>query len=229
MSVYACSDLHGSLELWNKIKVYLHPEDRLYFLGDAADRGVDGWEIIKDMLDSPRVIYIRGNHEQMLLNTMLHGHPDEMALWRHNGGLPTWLAAKDDPKVAEYLERLNETPLFTTYESEKYQYYLCHAGYTPPFYKDLLWDRGHFWDKVDDMEPDEIIVHGHTPTDILREDYFDFYQEEGRFIYIAHGDAVEYSDGHKIDIDCGTAYTHRSVLFALDTKEYIPIQEDGNE
>lgn len=232
MSVYACSDLHGSLELWNKIKNYLHPEDVLYFLGDAADRGVDGWEIIKNMLDNPRVVYIRGNHEQMLLNTMIHGLPDEMALWRQNGGLSTWMAAKDDKNIREYLDRLNETPLFSTYCSTNYQYYLCHAGYTPPFYKDLLWDRSHFWDKIDHMESDEIIVHGHTPTDILKErfEWFNYDEDEATwsYSYTMHHGAMIYANGHKIDLDCGTAYNHCTVLMDLDTFSFIPFKEDKN-
>ena len=66
--VYACSDIHGSLSIWNKIKEILKPNDALYFLGDACDRGFDGWQIIKEMLDDLRVIYIRGNHEQLPLD-----------------------------------------------------------------------------------------------------------------------------------------------------------------
>ena len=246
--VYACSDIHGSLSIWNKIKEILKPNDAMYFLGDACDRGFDGWQIIKEMLDDPRIIYIRGNHEQLLLDAYhaSHGLKDlsridcpEIDLWMYNGGLNTALAMMEDPEAAIYVNKLEcYTHFWASYRFEENDFYLCHAGLSNPIHpkaistnqvKELLWSRDHFFDDCDHLPDNFTIVHGHTPTDILREDYFDFYQEEGRFIYIAHGDAVEYSEGHKIDIDCGTAYTHRSVLFDLDTKEYIPIQEDGNE
>ena len=44
MANYVCSDLHGYLELYKKIKSFIKPEDTVFFLGDAGDRlnGVDG-------------------------------------------------------------------------------------------------------------------------------------------------------------------------------------------
>ena len=77
MSVYACADLHGCYWAWEKIKKILQPYDILYFLGDANDRGEDGWQIIKELLDDNRVIYLIGNHECMFLNNWgnYNGHP----------------------------------------------------------------------------------------------------------------------------------------------------------
>ena len=34
MSIYACSDLHGNLTLWNNIKEFLKPGDKLFYLGE---------------------------------------------------------------------------------------------------------------------------------------------------------------------------------------------------
>ena len=39
MAVYACSDLHGTMFLYKQIKNFLEPNDIVYFLGDAGDRG----------------------------------------------------------------------------------------------------------------------------------------------------------------------------------------------
>ena len=47
MSVYALADLHGNGTIYNKIKNFLKPNDTVYFLGDAIDRGPDGWTILK--------------------------------------------------------------------------------------------------------------------------------------------------------------------------------------
>ena len=230
MSVYACADLHGSLELWNKIKAYLHSDDTLYFLGDAADRGLYGWTIIKDMFNDSRVIYIRGNHEQMIIDTLLHGKPDALQLWRYNGGLATYLDAVDDSEKNKYLSLLNKTPLFETYQSDEHKYYLCHAGCTPPFYKDLLWDRSHFWDNCKNLEDNSIIVHGHTPTYMVKErfDWFSYEEDEAtwEYPYTMYYGAMLYANGHKIDLDCGTAHNHCTVLLNLDTLVFIPFRED---
>ena len=48
---YAVSDIHGMKPLWDQIMKYLDPSDTLYCLGDCADRGNDGWEIIKDAIN----------------------------------------------------------------------------------------------------------------------------------------------------------------------------------
>jgi calcineurin-like phosphoesterase family protein len=57
MATYVFSDLHGRKDLWLKAnKEVLGPNDTIYFLGDAADRGPDGWEMIKTLLDDERVI-----------------------------------------------------------------------------------------------------------------------------------------------------------------------------
>ena len=58
MATYACSDLHGNWELWTEIKKFLKPDDTLYYLGDATDRGPDGWAILKEMLNDSRINYI---------------------------------------------------------------------------------------------------------------------------------------------------------------------------
>ena len=225
MSNYACADIHGSLSLWNKIKNTLKPEDTLYFLGDAADRGCDGWQIIKEMLDDPRVIYIRGNHEQLLIDAVTFARED-LDLWFANGGRWTYLMMQEDDEAPEYIERLMQLPLFDIYKSNNHTFYLCHAGCTPPFYKDLLWDRSHFWDKSDTIQSNYIVVHGHTPTDILKHD-FDFTDDcRNAMKYAMHFDAMVYCDGHKIDIDCGSAYTHRTVLLDLDDLTFIPFKED---
>lgn len=41
MATYACSDLHGRLDLLEQIQSFLKSDDRVYFLGDAGDRGPD--------------------------------------------------------------------------------------------------------------------------------------------------------------------------------------------
>ena len=62
MSIYAFADLHGNGLLWDKIKAFLKPEDRAYFLGDAIDRGPDGWRIMNEIIADERITYIKENN-----------------------------------------------------------------------------------------------------------------------------------------------------------------------
>ena len=92
---YAVSDIHGMKPLWDQIMKYLDSNDTLYCLGDCADRGNNGWKIIKDALADKRVIYLKGNHEDMLFEAMKDYLKDEnfsraYALLCNNSGAKTF-------------------------------------------------------------------------------------------------------------------------------------------
>ena len=44
---YCFTDVHGNYNLWRQIHDYCDATDTIYFLGDAADRGEDGLQIIQ--------------------------------------------------------------------------------------------------------------------------------------------------------------------------------------
>ena len=91
MSVYAVSDLHGRYDLFQMIKDFIKPEDKVYIIGDCGDRGKDGWAIIKEVYENPQFIYIKGNHEDMLVEAMRTG---DKSLCYYNGGKSTYEAWK---------------------------------------------------------------------------------------------------------------------------------------
>jgi calcineurin-like phosphoesterase family protein len=110
MAVYACSDLHGMLHFYKAIKDILKPEDIVYFLGDAGDRGPHPWECIKTIMDDPQFIYIKGNHEDMLVDAMGRGYGRQYNLLRSNGGKDTYHQAMKEPNWAEWRARLRDLP-----------------------------------------------------------------------------------------------------------------------
>ena len=96
MAVYAFSDLHGQYDLWRQIKEFCKPDDKLYFLGDAADRGSDGVRIMVELLADPRIIYLKGNHEYFIENFFFNNANEEaLKIWTINGGGPTQKALID--------------------------------------------------------------------------------------------------------------------------------------
>lgn len=225
MATYACSDLHGMLHFYRAIKDTLKPEDTVYFLGDAGDRGPHPWECIKAIMDDPQFIYIKGNHEDMLIKAMGHGYGSAWSLLRSNGGKKTCEQAMEEPNWKEWKVRLINLPTKATYVNTQGEtVYLSHAGLTPSTNhqgmmrwscnEDLIWDRGHFLDKwpEDEMFQKAIVVHGHTPIPYLLEDI-----DPCCTMQDIEPGALWYADGKKCCIDCGAVFTGTCVLLNLDT------------
>ena len=239
MSTFACSDFHGMLHFYKAIKDTLKPEDIVYFLGDAGDRGPHCWETIKAIIDDPQFIYLRGNHEEMLCATLdeylCYGHPEyhSMSCLSMNGGDRTFEEAIADPKVEYYYHKLARLETLREYVNTKGErIVLSHAGFTPwkeefyaddeekkdiifhrPSGQDLIWDREHFLDEwtAEDCV-DCYIIHGHTPIPYLLNEIDPAYQMGE----IEPG-ALWYADGKKCCIDCGAVFTGYCVLLNLDT------------
>ena len=189
--VYASADWHGCGDPAFKVIEYLQPDDKLYFLGDAIDRGPDGIKILDKLLTDPRVIFIKGNHEKIMADAI----PDalergittyEGMKWMNNGGLKTWGAIeyKSDESKMWYVHKINQMPTEVIYTSPAgHTVIMEHAGYSP-FIKPLrehspLWDRDHFHDEwylsgygYKGLDPEKTyLVHGHTPVQYLDYDY----------------------------------------------------------
>ena len=248
MSVYACSDLHGMLHFYKVIKEHLKPGDKVYFLGDAGDRGPHPWETIKAVIDDPQFIYIYGNHEDMLVQALcdyIHdGCPNyySLQLLGMNGGDQTFEEAIADPQLKHYYSQLCKMPRIQEYENTAGErVILSHAGFTPwkedffaddeekkdiifrkPHPKDLIWDRDHF---LDDWTAEDCvdcyIVHGHTPIPYIL-DTIDPACQMGE---IKPG-ALWYDSGRKCCIDCGAVFTGQCVLLNLDTWDEEIFQSD---
>ena len=68
--VFFFTDIHGMYDLYRAIMDYCNeqdPEAMIIFGGDACDRGRDGYKIMKELLDNPYVVYLKGNHEDMFV------------------------------------------------------------------------------------------------------------------------------------------------------------------
>jgi serine/threonine protein phosphatase 1 len=223
-NTYAFSDLHGHLDLYKKIKEYVKPEDKLYCLGDCGDRGPEPWETIKAVAQDKQIIYLKGNHEDMLVKAVreaMDGYYgcEKQRLLASNGGFETLaeLLGEDRPEI--WISMLAKLPTHIAYTNKNGQkIFLCHAGCSLwadepeiiPNDHDLVWDRVHYFDNCRLLGP-KIVVHGHTPIKYLA-------SEIG--IQPTTG-ALKYADGKKYCIDPGTAFTGRSILLNLDTFESI--------
>ena len=225
MATYACSDLHGNWGLWVEIKKFLKPDDTLYYLGDATDRGPDGWAILKEMLNDSRINYIAGNHDIMLADRIGNPYSARIANLHHsNGGHPTWLAAEEDPEAEAIKNKIRTLPLYAIYENtDGLKIFMSHSGSTHiDNREDLIWDRSEYIGTKNHSEYD-VIVHGHTTIPHLIEDL-----EEIHSFYFQEPEALQFKmpeweggaywyHGYRCDIDCCTIVTRQTVLLNLDT------------
>lgn len=227
---YALADLHGRYDLFQQIKDFIAPEDTVYVIGDCADRGPDGWKIIKEVFENPQFIYLKGNHEDLLVNAIQNG---DFMLWYWNGGESTYEGWIDDGEDMSWIQKLNDLPTHLKYQNQfNEKVILCHAGYTPHkeeyvWGDDLLWSRDHFNQMWDEDFLDTIVIHGHTPIPYMNEYLYEAPSESE----VKPG-ALWYSPdstgrNHKINIDCGAVFTGCTVLLDLDTwEEHIFMAED---
>ena len=235
MAVYALSDLHGCLGFYKAIKEFLQPEDKVYFLGDAGDRGPHPWETIKAIAKDSQFVYIKGNHEDMLVDAMqdrLEGRSGTHAVYLlgANGGYGTLEEWEADGAKEEWMDWLNRLSTHEEYvRPDGKKVFLSHAGYTPtpegklPASQDLIWSRDHFYEPWEESMDDIYVVHGHTPTPLM-----------DRYVYDLRGKcdkagALEYCEGHKFDIDNGAVFTGCCTLFNLDTFDSIIFQGGTEE
>ena len=217
---YAFSDLHGIYNLWVQIRDFAQPQDTLIFLGDAIDRGPDGIKIIQEMLDDQRVIFIKGNHEDMMINAW--ENPFDLPLWKANGANKTRKDLMRIPHSAR-VELINKLKYqmrnsYIYHNTKGQRIFLTHSGFTP-FNKeseDIIWNREHItdeWNKNKDLE-DIVIVHGHTIVWTLDE-------YDKKLNLEMKVSAIKYCENHKIDIDMGSAFTGKVCLLDLDILEPI--------
>jgi calcineurin-like phosphoesterase family protein len=232
MAVYACSDLHGMLHFYKAIKEFLQPEDKIYFLGDAGDRGPEPWETVKAILKDEQFIYIKGNHDDMLADALTEYAEEgyvsynSARLLHINGGDETLSQAITEPSVGAYASKLMHLDTYVEYiNTQGQKVILSHAGFTPwkddedklciPKFQDLIWDRTHFFDEWTEEDCEDCyIVHGHTPIPYLLDEI-----DPACLMGDIKPGALWYDGGRKCCVDAGAVFTGYCVLLDLDTWE----------
>jgi serine/threonine protein phosphatase 1 len=192
--VYCIGDIHGCNGLLQELQVKILDDMQSFngktvmvYLGDFIDRGLHSKQVIDTLLASKQpdieTIYLRGNHEQTLLDCL-----ENSALipnWLSYGGLAalasynvavTKLPTKrqDLLEIQQQLQEKLPVSHYNFFVNTQLSYtlgtyFFVHAGIYPrrslarQLPEDLLWIRDEFIQSGKHYE--KIIVHGHTITD----------------------------------------------------------------
>ena len=234
--IYAVSDLHGCYDRYRQLldKLDLGEQDTLYVLGDALDRGPEGFQILSDMASRPQVVGLLGNHEAMALDALpgllgslehrprIH-EPEDRAnasLWFSNGGessLRDFLRLDKGQRQERSGLTWLPCPCTGRVKAGGRDFLLVHGGlghFSPSrslenYSRDeIVWCRP---EPETVYFPDRCVVLGHTPTQFL--------------LGAAGNESAQgkiYRTESFIDIDCGCVYPGgRLGCLCLDTMEEI--------
>jgi len=170
----AIGDIHGCFHSMKALLKKLEPyyDRQFVFVGDYIDRGPGSKQVVDHLLDFKEkvdCVFLRGNHEQMLLDAFRHNKKD---LWFMNGGRATIESYEGEGiemKLPDsHMEFYENTRLY--YDTKNY--FFVHAGLSPARtiadsikdeneVREFLWERSHLnafetpWEKT--------VVFGHTP------------------------------------------------------------------
>lgn len=180
--LFAVGDIHGCSEELSAMLTHFEEVERLtnddvvIFIGDYIDRGPDSKGVITALIEFgkkfPSTIFLRGNHEDMLLGFLGFGGSQDHP-FLYNGGkefLKSYgIGLTDVPE--DVVNQLPRDHVVFLINLETYviigDYVFVHAGLSPlrdlrtQLNQDLFWIRDEFINNVHKFG--KTVVFGHTP------------------------------------------------------------------
>jgi serine/threonine protein phosphatase 1 len=165
MGIFVVGDVHGCLNTFLTLLEHWDPKaETLIQLGDLVDRGASSPSVVHlafelHMNFRKETNFLRGNHEQLMINFMKGEDPS--GVWLFNGGKETLRQFKEaavDPD--NYSTWLTDLPLI--WENEYVQ--VTHAGFSglgDPY--DQKNDNGLLWNRKPLKNTGKLQIIGHTP------------------------------------------------------------------
>ena len=217
-------DIHGSYKALQQIleRAAVTPTDLLVFLGDY----VDGWgqspEVIDHLISlktSHNCIFVRGNHDELLLNWLTTGEYSEQ--WFNHGGRITtenYTALTEDKRQLHilFLESLED------YCLDDDNRLFIHAGFTNlngvnhEYFKRMFYWERTLWETALALDKTLERTHPNYPKRLT------LYKE----IFIGHtpvtriGQTVPVNMANVWNVDTGAAFMGPLTILDADTKEY---------
>lgn len=166
---FAISDIHGCSKTFKALlkKIKLQKEDQLFLVGDMVNRGPKSDKVLNKILklkqSGHQVFFIRGNHEQTILNTLKKSNGQRKRVLKGHHSLCLLKNGKIDAKYISLLED-------SFHYIELDDYWLVHAGFNTKAKEPLLDTFSML--NIRDFEIKrnflkmKTVVFGHTPQSL---------------------------------------------------------------
>ncbi len=227
---YVMSDIHGKYEKYLQMLELIQfcEQDKLFILGDIADRGEQPVAIYQDIMKRNNIIPIMGNHDYMalfLLDKLVTDITEEnfatglelediedILAWIDEGGDTTIagfqkLSIPEREKILDYIAGFD---LYKIIQIQEKKFILVHAG------------LGHFEEtkKLEDYQPEDLLFTRDNPDKA-------YFQDKNIYVITGHtptpyysGKPEIYHGKNRICIDCGACFqTGRLACLCLETME----------
>lgn len=175
--IFFFTDVHGNYELYKTAIEYCNKQDSeamIVYGGDACDRNPDGYKIMQELLDNPKVVYLKGNHEDMFVQAarfIINNYKDKLEpqiikdylydayvtapqirLSIYNGGFDTLADWMLDGMPNNFVSQIDKLPL--TFSTDTIDF--CHAGTIPKVFNRVAQDE--YEGEIPDKEDTELIL-----------------------------------------------------------------------
>lgn len=124
---FVIGDIHGCFDEFHALLkgIEFNPTvDRMFSVGDLIDRGPHSMMCI-DLVYETWFHAVRGNHEQMMIDTILYNDMNAKDTWLYNGGM--WSASHPKYELKDAAERLDQLPLIITVGEGDTRFNVVHA------------------------------------------------------------------------------------------------------
>ena len=181
MATYVTSDAHGHVRALDHALELAAPgaDDTVYVLGDMIDRGPDPVGVLRLVRGLPGARVLMGNHERMMLDTLLSdASAEDTLIWEMNGGTTTATGLDVLPRE-EYLELIDwiaNLPLAFADTVAGRTYLFSHAGFDARLFRvELERELGNEHIRLDatpaygdvDASVFERVLRARDPEDLL--------------------------------------------------------------
>lgn len=224
-------DLHGCCEdllLALKAIKFNMKIDRLFSVGDLIDRGPDSFECA-ELIYKPWFHAVQGNHEDLMIKSVLHNDEHATDIWLNNGGMwiyddGTYKMRYTKKQLNKLATDLNELPYVIVVGEGEKRFNIVHAEFIrferndnvsdddidswtfhQPEEYSMLWGRALLGEAAYDQgSPHEGLSQtyvGHTPTRQVLRCYQQMYIDTG-CVYHYYRGGVYKNDTNMLAIAC---------------------------
>lgn len=170
MRLFAIGDIHGSYAKFERllIKIKLSKRDTLVLLGDYINKGPQSKTVLDEIMALKnrgyRIVALRGNHEQILLNAQKNAIAHKLFI--EKGGKQT-LNSFNRNRLTDLPEKYFYFIHHLDFYYEQDDFIFVHGGFNEkiaqPFDDKyyMLWKCNHNYEHA--LLKEKTVVHGHCP------------------------------------------------------------------